>query len=391
MRVLDLAKQYEPHAVEVRRTLHSHPELGFEEEKTTELIRKELLSYGIEVQELPGLKTGITAVIRGGKPGKTLAIREDIDALPMTEQSGLEFASCNGLTHACGHDIHCSSLLLTARILQDMREELSGNVRLIFQPAEERVTGAETIIAAGVMELEPKCDCVIGFHCSPEIDAGTVGLIKGPANASTDTVYITVEGKGGHGAHPYRCVDPIITSAYMLTQLQTIISRENPAVQPAVLTFGTIQGGTAINVIPTEVKLGGTLRAFNEEGRRKIWDAIRRVAEYSCQAMRANAKVEIEPGVPSLINDEEVINRLRSAAEKTLGTEHIYSIPAPSPGSDDFSRFLELVPGAQFRVGTGTDDPQTRIGLHNPQNIFSEKAIVTGAVVMAQYALDYLV
>lgn len=391
MSVLELADQYAPHAIELRRMLHKNPELGFEEEKTTELIRNELISYGIEVQELSGLKTGVTAVIRGGKPGKTLAIREDIDALPLTEESGLDFASCNGLTHACGHDIHCSSLLLTARILQEMRSELAGNVRLIFQPAEERVTGAETMIGAGVMDLVPQCDSIIGFHCSPEIDAGTIGLIKGPANASTDTVYITVEGKGGHGAHPYRCVDPVITSAYMLTQLQSIISRENPAVQPAVLTFGTIQGGTAINVIPTEVKLGGTLRAFNEEGRRKIWDAIRRVATHSCQAMRADAKVEIQEGVPSLINDGEVIDRLRSAAEKTLGAEHIYSIPSPSPGSDDFSRFLDIVPGAQFRVGTGTDDPQTRIGLHNPKNIFSEKAIVTGAVVMAQYALDYLV
>ena len=390
MNVQELAQKYAPHAIELRRELHRNPELGNEEFRTTELIRRELTSYGIEIQELNGLKTGVTAVIRGGKPGKTVGIREDIDALPLEEKTGLEFASCNGLAHACGHDIHCSSLLLTARILQEMREELAGNVRLIFQPAEEKVTGAEDMLAAGVMELEPKCDCVIGFHCSPEIDAGTIGLIKGPANASTDTVYITVQGKGGHGAHPYRCVDPIITSAYMLTQMQTIISRENPAVQPAVLTFGMIQGGTAINIIPTEVQLGGTLRAFNEEGRRKIWDAIHRVANNSCQAMRATAQVEVKEGVPCLINNADVIDRLRAAADTVLGPDHIYAIPNPSPGSDDFSRFSELVPGAQFRVGTGNDDPQTRIGLHNPQNIFDEAGIPTGAMVMAQYALDYL-
>lgn len=388
--VNELVQAYAPHAVELRRELHQNPELGYQEFQTTELIRRELTAYGIEIQEISGVKTGLTAVIRGGKPGKTVGLREDIDALPVMEDTGLACASSNGSAHACGHDIHCSALLLTARVLQDMREELAGNVRLIFQPAEEVGTGAKTLIAAGLMELEPKCDCVVGFHCSPEIDAGTIGLIKGPANASTDMVNITVVGKGGHGAHPYRCVDPIVTSAYMLTQLQTILSRENPAVQPAVLTFGTIQGGTANNVIPTEVTMGGTLRAFNEEGRHKMWDAIRRVATHSCQAMRAEAKVEIVEGSPCLINHAEVIDGLRDAAKATLGEARIYAIPTPSPGSDDFALFSQMMPSAQFRMGTGTDDPQTRIGLHNPRNIFSEEAISAAAAVMAQYTANYL-
>lgn len=393
MNVMQLIAQYRDEAVESRRTLHSHPELGFEEVKTAALIRSELQRYGItEIQPVPNCPTCVTAVIRGGQPGKTVGIREDIDALPLTETSGLPFASqVEGVCHACGHDIHTAALLLTARVLNDMKQQLRGNIRLIFQPAEERVTGAQQIIENGLMQLEPKIDVVVGVHVSPEYDAGTIGLIKGSANASTDAISITVRGKGGHGAHPYRCVDPIATTAYLLTQLQTVVSRENPALQPAVLTFGSIHGGTACNIIPGEVTILGTLRAFNEQGRRKMWDSIRRISKGCCEAMRAEAEVTIQQGVPALINAPDVIDGVAAAAEKTIGAEHINWMENPSPGSDDFSCFLDFCPGAQFRVGSGNpSDEKTRIGLHNPSNIFDEQAISTAAAVMAQYALDYL-
>ncbi|WMJ83720.1 M20 metallopeptidase family protein [Oscillospiraceae bacterium LTW-04] len=388
--VNELIDQYSAQAIEIRRKIHAHPELGYEEYATSNLILNELARYGIVGEQLPGLPTSVIAVIRGSKPGKTVGIREDIDALPLTEETGLAFASQNvELSHACGHDIHTAALLLTARVLNELKSELCGNVRLIFQPAEERVTGAKKMIEAGLMTLEPKCDNIIGVHVSPEFPAGSIGVIKGAANAATDAVSITVKGSGGHGAHPYRCVDPIITSAYLLTQLQSIISRENPALQPAVLTFGMIHGGTAMNIIPSEVKLEGTLRTFSEESRHNIWEAIRRVSKSCCEAMRAEADVVIEEGVPALINADEVIDRIAAAAEKTIGTENVIWYEKPSPGSDDFSRFLDFCPGAQFRVGTGNDLPESRIGLHNPKNIFDEKAIGVAAAVMAQYTLDF--
>lgn len=390
MSIENLVQEFLPHALEIRHQVHENPELGNKEFKTAELYRKELESYGIEVQEFPAMPTVVTGIIRGGKPGKTLGIREDIDALPLTEETGLPYASTNGSMHACGHDIHGSTLLYTARILQEMRAELAGNVRLIFQPAEELATGAKDMLKNGFMELEPKCDCIIGFHCSPEYPVGSAAFIKGAANASTDLINITVKGKGGHGAHPYRCVDPIVTSAYMITQLQTIVSRENPAVQPAVLTFGSIHGGQASNIIPTEVKLSGTLRTFNEEGRHKMWAAIKRLSQHCCEAMRATAEVEVIEGVPSLQNDAAVIDELIAAAKGTIGEENVYAIPAPSPGSDDIACFCNLVPGAQFRIGTATEDPATQIGLHNPKNIFADGAVKTGGFVMAQYALNYL-
>ncbi len=392
MNVQQLVATYREEAIALRREIHSHPELGFEEFKTAALIRSELLRYGItEIQEVPNCPTCITAVIRGKHPGKTVGLREDIDALPLVEASGLPFSSqTDGVCHACGHDIHTVSLLLAAQVLNEKKDELHGNIRLIFQPAEEKVTGAQLLIQNGIMELEPKIDVIVGVHVSPEYAAGSIGLIKGSANASTDALTITVRGKGGHGAHPYRCVDPIATTAYLLTQLQTVISRENPALQPAVLTFGSIHGGTAPNIIPGEVTIKGTLRAFHETGRRKMWDAIRRISKGCCEAMRAEADVIIQEGVPALINSPEVIDGVAAAAAKTIGAEKIHWLENPSPGSDDFSCFLDFCPGAQFRVGSCSENEQSKIGLHNPANIFEEEAIPTAATVMAQYALDFL-
>lgn len=386
-----LAQQYLAETVDVRRKIHAKPELSCEEYATTELILSELARYGIEGERLPGMSTGAVAVIRGAKPGKTVGFRADIDALPLTEDTGLPFASQNqGFAHACGHDIHTSALLLAARVLNDLKDTLCGNVRLIFQPAEEIMPGgALKMIETGFMGQEPKCDSIVGVHVSPEFPAGSIGVIKGAANAATDSVFITVKGVGGHGAHPYRCVDPIVTSAYLLTQLQTILSRENPAMQPAVLTFGTIHGGTAMNVIPSQVEMTGTLRTFGEESRRRIWDAIRRVSKGSCEAMRAQVEVRINEGAPALINSGEVIDRIAAAAAKTIGSENVVWYENASPGSDDFSRFLAFCPGAQFRVGTGNNLPESRIGLHNPRNIFDEKSIEVAAAVMAQYALDF--
>lgn len=377
-----------PEAIAWRRTLHRAPELAFREVNTTAFILRTLEECGIEV--LPQLlETGVVAVVRGALPGRTVMLREDIDALPMGEETGLSYASeTPGVCHSCGHDIHTASLLLAGRVLQRCRERLAGTVVLVFQPAEETAAGAKAMLQAGLKALFPDTAAVIGFHVAPQYPAGTIGLIQGPACASTDEVRVTVRGEGGHGAHPYRCADTVAAAGYLLTELQTLISRENPAVKPAVLTFGMIHGGSAPNAIPREVELRGTLRTFHEDSRRNLWAGIERVARCCAEIHRATAEVDILEGVPVLSNDPAMTEDLAKAARDYCGPESVIWEELPSPGSDDFSCFLTIAPGVQFRVGSGNDDPRSRLGLHCPETLFDEGAMETGAAVMVGYLLQ---
>ncbi len=380
----------EPYGIRIRRELHAHPELSGCETATTALIRRELAAIGAEEIDL-GLSTGVVAEITGTKAGagKRIAVRADIDALPVAEQTGLPFASENeGVSHACGHDLHTAALLLTAKYLAAHRDAFSGTVRLMFQPAEEIARGARTLIEAGV--LEPHTDYVLGVHTWPDLPAGMIGVRFGTSHTSCDIVKITVRGRGGHGAYPYRCVDPVVTAGYLLTQLQTIISREVAISESGVLTFGLIRGGTAPNVIPDSVELQGTLRTQTAEQRSRLKESIRRVAKSCCEAMRAEADVVFGEGMPSLVNDPAVIAAVRGAAQHVLGAENVEELRAASPGSDDFALYLEKAPGALFRMGTGSEDPATRIGLHNAKNIFDERGIATAAKVLAQTVLELL-
>ena len=378
----------EQYGIALRRELHANPELSGKETETSALIRRELGKMGITEADL-GLPTGVVADIAGGKEGegKVIAIRADIDALPVKEQTGLPFASRNdGASHACGHDLHTAALLLAAKYLSENRDAFSGRVRLMFQPAEEIGNGAKLLISRGV--LEPHTDYVLGVHTWPDTPAGKVGVRFGTSHASSDTVRIVVRGKGGHGAHPYRCVDPVVTAGYLLTQLQSIVSRELSINEGGVLTFGLIRGGTAPNVIPDSVELEGTLRTLTAAQRKHMQESIRRVAESCCQAMRAEAEVTISEGMPPLENVTEVIGAVRDAAAKVLGADNVVELKAASPGSDDFAFYLEKVPGALFRMGTGNDDPSTHIGLHNAKNTFDERGIAVAARVIAQTVLD---
>lgn len=317
------------------------------------------------------------------------AVRADIDALPVPERTGEAFASeVPGVSHACGHDLHTAALLLAARVLKEMEDQFSGTVRLMFQPSEENGAGARLMIGHGAMEPCP--DVVLGVHTWPDTPGGMIGVKPGPSHASSDTVVIKVKGKGGHGAHPYRCVDPVMASAYLLTQLQTIVSRELPMVEAGVLTFGMIRGGTAANVIPDEVEIHGTLRTLNAKWREQMIESIRRVAKSSCEAMRAQAEVTITEGMPVLYNVPEVIEDIRASAAKVLGADHIQELTNASPGSDDFSCYLAYAPGALFRMGTGNEDPSTHAGLHNGGNRFDERGIPAAAAVIARYLLDFL-
>ena len=391
MEVKKWIDQYADHAIELRRTLHRNPELSGQEWETTALIRRELESYGIRILD-SGLTTGLIAEIRGTAEGsgKTAAVRADIDALPVQEKTGEEFTSeISGSSHACGHDLHTAALLLAARVLKQMEHSFSGIVRLMFQPSEEKGTGARTMIGHGAME-NPKPDVVLGVHTWPDTPAGMIGVKPGASHASSDNVVIKVRGKGGHGAHPYRCVDPVLASAFLLTQIQTIISRELPMVEAGVLSFGVIRGGTAANVIPDEVEIQGTLRTLNAEWREQIIKSIHRIAKSSCEAMRAEAEVTISEGMPVLYNTPEMIDGIRSSAAKVLGVDCVQELENASHGSDDFSCYLAYAPGALFRMGTGNEDPATHVGLHNGGNRFDERGIPAAAAVITQFLLDFL-
>lgn len=391
MDTMELVGKYEQEMIETRRHIHQNPEISHQEFETTKLIRERLTEYGIEIAEI-GLRTGAVGVLRGGRPGKTVAIREDIDALPMPELTGLPFASQNeNVCHSCGHDMHTAILLCCAKALSEIKDELAGNVLFLFQPAEETGSGAKELVDCDFTKVL-KPDVFIGLHTGPAIPAGDIGVKKGPAGGSSDSFKITVTGKGGHGAHPENCIDPIAAACYMVTQLQTVISRENHPVYPAVMTIGSIHGGKAANVVPDSVVLEGTLRSLNEDSRKTMQRAIDRIVALSCEAMRASGTVEWNYGMPPLVNSDEVVDAIEAAAEKVLGPGHVRHAANPSLGSEDFSYlFPKYAPGAQFSMGTGNDgNPDTRHGLHNSRNVFDESGMKAGAAVLVQFTRDFL-
>ena len=391
MDTMELVKAQEQEMIQMRRHIHQNPELSNQEFQTTKLIQEKLIEYGVEIADI-GLKTGVVGVLKGRFPGKTLAIREDIDALPMKELTGLPFASASdGVCHSCGHDIHTTVLLYTAKILSALKDELHGNVMFLFQPAEENGSGAKQLIDCGFDQVL-KPDAFVGLHVAPKLNAGCIGLKDGAASASSDMFQIRVTGKGGHGAHPENCVDPIMISAYILTQLQTIVSRENHPIHPAVLTVGSIHGGQANNVIPDYVDMGGTLRSLEPESRQAMQEAIDRITVSCAEAMRGKAEVTWNKGMPPLVNDTPIVDGIRAAAQKLLPADAIKTIADPSLGSEDFSYlFPAYGPGAQFSLGCGNDsDPNTRHGLHNSKNVFDEGCLAVGTAVLVQYARDFL-
>ena len=377
--VLSVMKELEPEYIKIRRYLHQHPELSFEEKNTTGFIKKELASYGIEVFN-NGSYTGVIGVLKGAAPGKTVALRADIDALPVEENTGLEFASVNkGCCHACGHDLHMTTLLAAARLLSTYREKLNGTVKFFFQPAEEKLGGSETIIKNGFLD---DVDAVFGIHTWPDVPGGSVGIKKGPMMAGSDSFKITINAPGGHAAHPHKTPDPIAAAAYMITQLQTIVSRELNPLDSAVITVGKMTAGTAANIIPSEVVLEGSMRYLLPETRQKIHASIKRIAEGTALALRVTAHTEIIPGCRPVIGTDELVNMVEESAGRLLGTDKVAVLPAASMGSEDFSAYLEYKPGAFFRIGTGDDRPETHLPLHNNRLLFSEKAIAAGAVTL---------
>lgn len=379
--------------VEVRHRLHRNPELPYEERETTRFLKEQLTAWGIQVEELPGLETGVSAVIEGAHPGPMLILREDIDALPIQENTGLDFASQrSGVCHACGHDVHTAALLYAARALNALRGELHGSVKLIFQCAEEVGSGAYKMLEAGALkDCQPQA--VVGFHCAPLLELGKIGVRRGPSNASFDIFTWTITGRGGHGAYPQRCVDPVVVSAHLITQLQTVVSRFNNPIHPAVLTVGEIHGGTAPNIIPDQVTMRGAMRAFDEGLRQEMLKQIGQITRDCCAALGAKGEVTRDVGIPSIISDPEIADRVARAVEESLGQEHLHWVPEPSMGSDDFSVWMEACGGRGVQFQVGTHDPacpNSGLGIHVAENIFPDEALRYAAPVLVQFAVDYL-
>jgi amidohydrolase len=374
--------QIEPEMIETRRYLHQNPELSFHEEKTAALVAERLRQLGLTVQTGVG-GHGVVATLQGARPGRTLAIRADMDALPIQEQSSLPYCSRSaGVMHACGHDGHTTILLGTAKALTTLREEIAGSVRFIFQPAEEVVGGAHRMCEAGVME---GVDAVIALHGWPQIGVGQIGVRSGAMMASADTFDIRIQGQGAHAAYPHLSVDPIVVGAQVVTALQTLVSRETDPNDPVVVTVGQFHAGTAYNIIPATAHLAGTVRTLSNETRRSMPARIRRVVEGVCAAARASCEFVYQEGTPAVINDPGINDLIAEVGRETLGEENVLTIAHPSMGAEDFAVYLNYAPGAMFRLGLGETSP-----IHTPTFDFEDRALAIGVELFCRVALRYL-
>ncbi len=380
MSLIERVKEIESELIHYRRQIHQNPELGFEEHETSRLIEKVLGDLGIETRR-NGNKTGVIGLLKGGLPGdKVIALRADIDALKLTEDTGLDFASRNpDVCHACGHDMHVAVLLGAAKMLAEYKSDLKGTVKFLFQPAEELMNGADSMIENGAME-NPVVDYILAAHTWPEMPAGSIGVRKGPMLGSADKFTVVVTGKGVHAAHPHKGIDPIVIGAYIITELQTIISRRIAPIDAAVISIGRLTAGTVSNIIPTECVMEGTVRTQDQEVRKKVAEYIENMVTHTALAMGATAKLKYEWGVPPTMCDPFVVDNINEAVTELLGEDKLLQVPVPSMGAEDFARYLEYAPGAFFRIGTADERPETRGALHNPRTLFSEKGIPTGVV-----------
>ncbi|WP_276497788.1 M20 metallopeptidase family protein [Pontibacter litorisediminis] len=388
-RIKELAQAYAPDTVQVRRHIHANPELSFEEHHTAAYVRRVLEGYGIEAESMAG--TGLVALIKGRNPEKkTIALRADMDALPITEANEVAYKSRNeGVMHACGHDVHTASVLGTARILQELRGEFEGTVKLVFQPGEEKFPGgASLMIKEGVLQ-NPAPESIVGQHVFPLLPAGKVGFKSGMYMASADEIYITVKGKGGHAALPEMNVDPVLISAHLIVALQQIVSRHASPKVPTVLSFGKVEAKGATNVIPNEVKLEGTFRTMNEAWRREAHQKIKKLAEGLCESMGGSCDIDIKFGYPFLQNDPQVTGIARAAAEAYLGAENVVELDLWM-GAEDFAYYTQQVSACFYRLGTRNEARGITSGVHTPTFDIDEAALETGIGLMAWVALQEL-
>lgn len=387
-KIKSLSESLQPEVVQWRRHLHANPELSYQEFNTAAFVAAKLKSFGLEPVAMAN--TGLVALIQG-KPGKnTIALRADMDALPIEEKNNVSYKSTTpGVMHACGHDVHTASLLGTARILSQLKNEFEGTVKLIFQPGEEKNPGgASYMIKEGAL-TNPTPASIIGQHVMPLVPVGKVGFREGMYMASSDEIYLKVIGKGGHGAAPELAIDPVVIASHIIIALQQIISRNASPKQPTVLTFGRIVGEGATNIIPNEVNIAGTFRALNEQWRKEGLEKIEKMAKGIAESMGGKCEVTISHGYPYLENNPALTQRIRKAAEEYVGKENVVDIDL-TLGSEDFAYYSHVVPASFYRLGTRNEAKGLTSYVHSPTFDIDEDALKLGPGLMAWMALAEL-
>jgi amidohydrolase len=373
----------------IRRDLHMHPELGFQEVRTSGIIARELREIGLEVTT--GIaKTGVVALIDGAKPGPVIMLRFDIDALPITEQTGVSYASQTaGLMHACGHDGHVAIGLTVARLLNDHRDEINGTIKLIFQPAEEIVGGAEKMVEEGVLEGPAPVRC-LGLHIWNNEPLGWLGIASGPVMASAASFILTLTGKGAHGAMPHQGIDPVVAAAQIISATQTISSRNTDPQKACVVSFCALNAGSAVNVIPQTVEMKGTIRTFEPDVEQMAYKRLDEIARGVGEAMGCKVELKIYDIAPAVINDPQTILAVKHAAQTLLPDHELNEKGHFTMGAEDFSFYQKKVPGAYFFVGSTNAEKGLVYGHHHPKFDFDEGVLPRAAALMAGAAVELL-
>jgi len=391
---LKQAKELFPYTQSMRRDFHMHPELGFKEIRTGGIVAKELETLGLEVTKGVG-KTGVVGLLEGAKPGPTLLIRFDMDALPITEETGVEYASQNtGVMHACGHDGHTAIGLTVAKMLHAHRSELAGTVKFCFQPSEEgfngeEVGGAQMMMRDGVLD-NPRVGKTLSLHMWNEKPLGWVSVAKGPVMAGAEEFHIKLTGKGGHGAAPHTTIDPVTAAAQVITALQTIVSRNVAPLHTAVVSATKVDIGTAFNVIPKEARISGTIRTFDPAVRKTVIERFEKIARGVGEAMGCEVDVQIIRVTPAVINDELVTAGVQETARRILPQSELDTNSHLTMGAEDMAYMQEKVPGCYFLIGSNNSEKHLDYGHHHPKFDFDEEALVRGAALMAAAVADIL-
>jgi amidohydrolase len=385
---LDEAQSLFEYTQFLRRDFHRHPELGFQENRTAGIIQRELEALGLEVQS--GIaKTGVVAILEGSRPGPVALLRFDMDALPVTEETGAEYASQNpGVMHACGHDGHMAIGITVARLLLSHRKELAGTIKLVFQPAEEGIGGADLMVAEGVLE-NPKPDLALAMHLWNEKPVGWLGIVAGPVMAASEVFTLRILGKGGHGGMPHVTIDPVLASAHVIASLQSIVSRNVSPLQTAVVSVTSVHGGEAFNVIPPQVEMKGTLRTFEPQVRELVLRRFEQIAQSTAQAFGCQAELSTEALTLAVVNDPHVTAGVLEAAAEVL-PESILEPNFKTMGSEDMAAMMQTVPGCYFFVGSANHERGLDAGHHHPRFDFDEQVLPQSAALMAAAAARFL-